>query len=151
MADSRGEGGWSLPDVLLGVLGGAMVIFALVAVVMGRGASDVPVVTPPAVTILTPVEGEVLQGRLEIVFETDEEIFPSPSGWGTGELHLHLSVDGQEIMAAPEAIVLLQPRRYRWVVPGVTAGDHELRFFWADSTHQRLEGGESETIDVTVL
>lgn len=150
MASARGEPGRSLPDLLLGVVGGAMVVFALVAVVMGRGASDVPVVTPPVVTILAPAEGDSVAGRLAIVFETDREISASPSGWGTGELHLHLAVDGLEIMAAPGSIERLEPGRYRWVVPGVAPGEHEVGFFWADAAHQRLEGGGSETIRVTV-
>lgn len=149
MAAPTGRGR-ALPDLLLGLVGGAMVVFALVAVVMGRGASEVPAVSPPAVTVLSPAPGGVAPSRLEIVFETDEEILPSPSGWGTGELHLHLALDGQEIMASPDAIEILGAGRYRWVVPGVVPGEHEMRFFWADGAHRVVEGGGSAAVRVRV-
>ena len=146
----RGARGGSLPDLLLGVIGGAMVVFALVAVTLGRDASEPPVVTPPAVSVLSPATGSASGSRLEIVFRTAEEIHPSPTGWGTGELHLHLSLDGQEIMPARESIEPLQPDVYRWVLPAVPAGEHEIRFFWADGAHRVVEGGGSEVVVVRV-
>jgi hypothetical protein len=140
----------SLPDRLLGFLGAGMMILALVVLIRG-GEEDGgarPLAAPPAVRLVAPAAGVTLTGALEVVFDLDEELQRMPSGWGVEGHHLHLQLDGLELMPGAADIEALEGGSYRWRVGRLEPGVHRLRLFWSDARHAPVEGGGSESIEV---
>lgn len=146
----RGSSG---ADRLLGAVGGAMVLAAVVLFFFGgdgdtggAAGAGAPV---PSLTLVTPVHGATVGTPLDLHFRSEEEISPRAGGWGTESLHLHLSLDGREFM--PGAGDLRRDAAgYRWTVPGVPAGEHTVQLYWADLDHQRLEEGATPPVLIRV-
>lgn len=137
-------------DLILGVIGAAMVVVALVLLVLG-GESDAgsprPVVAP-SLTVAAPAPGSEVEGPVEVVFRAGEELGPKPMGWGTDQLHLHLEVDGQQFMPATGDIRRLPDGSYAWRFAALEPGPHTLRLFWSDAGHQPLAEGASAPLRV---
>jgi hypothetical protein len=157
-----GEGGAALerprratrtvPDRILGGLGAGMMVLALVVLIRG-GTEDGgtrPLVTPPpAVELLEPAAGAVIAGSMALLFEVEDELAPQPSGWGVGGFHLHLRLDGLELMPGAADVAPLSSGAYRWNVGPLEPGPHRLQLFWSDQSHAPVEGGESAVVEVT--
>jgi hypothetical protein len=140
----------TVPDRLLGLLGGAMLLLALVVLIRGGESDDGgrPLGPPPAVRLLEPAPGTALTGPLAVVFELDGELRQMSSGWGVEGYHLHLQLDGLELMPAPGDITELPDKGYRWTVGRLEPGPHTLKLFWADASHVRVPEGGSEVVEV---
>jgi hypothetical protein len=137
-------------DIVLGVIGAAMVLMAVVLLVMG-GESDSGLprsAAPPALTVAAPVPGATVEGPVEVVFRSAAELGPKPMGWGTEQLHLHLQVDGQQFMPAAGDIRRLPDGSYLWRFGALEPGPHTLRLFWSDTAHRPLAEGASEPLRV---
>ena len=140
----------TVPDRVLGALGVGMMILALVVAVAG-GAEDGggrPLAAPPAVRLLEPAPGAVLEGPLAVVFAVEEALVPQPSGWGVGGFHLHLRLDGLELMPGAADVDALPSGEYRWTVGPLQSGPHRLQLYWSDASHVAVQGGESAVVEV---
>jgi hypothetical protein len=142
-------GGLQVRDIVLGTIGAGMVVFAIVLLLAG-GERDagVPSANVPSVTMVQPQAGAELSGPVHIVFDLPGEMERMPSGWGVGDLHIHLDVNGREFMPSARDIERLPNGMYRWTLAGLPAGEHELRLFWAGRDHQPLTQGASSPIRV---
>lgn len=140
----------AVPDRLLGLLGAAMLVLALVVLIRGGAEDDGgrPLAPPPAVRLLEPAAGATLDAPLAVVFEVDREMERMSSGWGVEGYHIHLQLDGLELMPASADIEPRGDRTYRWSVGPLEPGEHRLRLFWSDANHAPVEGGESEAIGI---
>jgi hypothetical protein len=127
-----------------------MMLLALVVLIRGgeEDGGTRPVAPPPAVRLVAPAAGAVLTGGLEVVFELDEELQRMPSGWGVEGHHLHLQLDGLELMPAAADVQAVTRGRYRWSVGRLESGAHRLRLFWSDASHAPVAGGGSESIEI---
>jgi cyclic dehypoxanthinyl futalosine synthase len=109
-------------DILFGAVGGAMVLIAIVLLLAGgeRDTGAGPAAgAVPAISVQEPVPGAVTTAPLRIVFHVGEEMRAGPTGWGVGELHIHLDLDGREFMPTARDIEPLGGGLYRWTVPRV--------------------------------
>lgn len=140
----------SVPDPVLGALGTILLLLAAVVFVRG-GESDgerLPLVAPPPITLLAPIDGETLDGPLVLVFDVPEELRIQPSGWGAVGLHLHLQIDRLELMPSTADVVQLPDGDYQWVVGKLEAGSHRVHLFWSDANHRKVQGGESVVVQI---
>lgn len=133
-----------LSDRLLTVIGGGLFGLALVAALVG-GESDTGARRyAPALTLVRPAAGAVLDdSTLVVEFVSEKPLRIAPSGWGTDSLHLHLALDQREIMPAPRDIRTIGERRYVWVLARPDAGSHTIRLFWSGPDHRRIADGAS--------
>jgi hypothetical protein len=142
-----------LPDRALGVLGGALVIGALVMLFVGGepdGGGSGEIVAPPVVEIVAPADGAVLSGPLEVVFRVPARLSMRPGGWGVGDFHLHLSLDGVELMPATADLEPVGEGEYRWRVGRLEPGTHPLHLLWSGRDHRPLPETRTATVRVTV-
>ncbi len=146
----RGSRGF--PDRVLGILGAGMLVLAVVVLIRGGAEDGVgrPLAAPPAIELVEPVTGSELAGPLGVVFEVAEELAPQRSGWGVGGYHLHLRLDGLELMPGTADVEALSRERYRWTVGPLQPGPHRLQLYWSDASHVAVQGGESAVVEVTV-
>jgi hypothetical protein len=134
-------------DRLLGLIGGVMVLAALLLFVFGGPSDgDASDASPPAILLLSPESGASVDTPLELTFRVPVRIGPSPAGWGTGGHHLHAEIDGREFMPGPGDIRQLESGTYRWTVQGVRPGSSAVRLFWSDRTHQPLSEGATPPV-----
>jgi hypothetical protein len=130
--------------VLLGVL---LLGFALWANEAGkRAGAEAPRV--PQIVMLSPSEGDEIDGPVVMVFQTPVVLLRGPAGWEADGLHIHASLDGMELMPGADAIERVDGDTYRWTLGTLPAGTRELRLFWADRRHRELTAGASETVRV---
>lgn len=141
----------TLTDRLLSILGGAMVVGAVVLLLVG-GEGDTGAVAgvdaAPTLQIVSPSEGDSIRGPLTVVFRVPGEMEMQPGGWGIGDRHLHLELDGVELMPAAADIERLGEGEYRWTVGMPTTGSHTLRLLWSGLDHRPIE--ETATAPVRV-
>jgi hypothetical protein len=126
-----------------------MVLGALILLLMG-GQRDTGARTSdvPRLTMVQPTAGALISGPVHFVFDVPAAIEQHPGGWGTGDLHIHLDVNGREFMPSPRDIVRLPSGMYRWTLPGLPPGDHEVRLFWAGPDHRPIAEGASATVPI---
>jgi hypothetical protein len=148
-APNRGSERLDLRDTLLGAIGAGLVIFAVVLLFLG-GERDTGAgaVNAPVLNMVQPAAGAVIQGPLHVVFRLNRELERLPTGWGVGDLHLHLGINGREYMPGARDIEPLQDGLYRWTLSGLPAGEHELRLFWAGADHRAMASGASIPVRV---
>jgi len=142
----------SVPDRVLGVVGGAMIIAAVLLLLFG-GESDggVPVAPgAPGLSLIAPAPGSTVENPIEMRFRTDATIQRMPGGWGIDRLHLHAEVNGRELMPGPTDIERQQDGSYLWRLGNVPTGDLRLRLFWSNEAHQRVTESMSDPVEVRV-
>jgi hypothetical protein len=142
----------TLPDLLLGIVGGAMVVAALLLLLFG-GAGDsgaVSDVRAPALEVIAPAAGATVEGVLEVRFRSDASLGRMPGGWGTGELHLHAELGGREVMPGAADIRREPDGSYSWAIGRPGPGGHTFRLFWSDADHRPLLQSATEPITVRV-
>lgn len=139
----------TVSDRVLGALGAGMVLLALIVLIRGGMADGTqPLTSPPLLVLLEPTAGGEVDGPLALVFDVQAQLERQPAGWGVGGYHLHLQLDGLELMPGPADVTPVRSGGYRWVVGELEPGTHRLQLFWSDAQHRRVEGGESEVIEV---
>jgi len=97
----------------------------------------------PVLNLVQPVSGAVVSGPVNFIFDFEGEMERLPGGWGTGDLHIHLEVNGREFMPGPNDIARMPNGMYRWTLSGLPVGDHTARVFWAGPDHRAIAEGSS--------
>jgi hypothetical protein len=139
-------------DMALGVVGGAMVIFAVVLLFLGgerdTGAA-MPPASVPALEVTSPASGAEVVGPLVLEFSSAREMEFGPGGWGVGDLHIHMDIDGRSFMPSGRDIVRQPNGLYRWTT-SLPSGEHSVRLYWAGLDHRALTDGATEPVRVRV-
>jgi hypothetical protein len=145
--------GRPVADRVLGAVGGAMILAAVILLFVGGesdGAAGVAA-DAPALELVQPKHGSAVRTeRLFVVFRSEDELRPRPGGWGTDSLHLHLSLNGTELMPAQGDIERLPDGLFRWTLPRPEPGVHTLRLFWSGPDHRPIGGTGSRAVQVEV-
>lgn len=139
-------------DRILGVIAGVMLLAAVWLLAFGGPGDGGAAVTgpPPDLSLVAPANGSVVEAPLLLRFRTGEaRLLSGPSGWGTGGYHLHLSLNGVELMPAPGDIRHVEDA-WVWTVPNAPVGEMTLRLLWSDEAHRPVEAGASSEVTVTV-
>lgn len=103
----------------------------------------------PALMIVSPQPGAQTDSPLTVRFKTAAPLSLQPTGWGTGELHLHARVNGVELMPAA-ADIEQTGEEFAWTMATVAKGRVEVRLGWADARHRELAAGASDTVSVSL-
>jgi hypothetical protein len=144
----------TLPDLLLGLVGGAMVIGALVVIVFGgerdTGANVSRIAEAPQLTLAEPAHADTVSADAPLVFRSSRELRLSPQGWGVDSLHIHAAVNGRDVMPAAPDIVRRADGGYAWHLRRLPPGPATLRLYWSGPDHRPMEPGATETIQVYV-
>ena len=136
----------TVPDKVLGALGGLMVLLAIyVAFAGGPRDGAAAFANAPLLAIVHPTDGSILEGPLVLSFDVQAEMQAQTGGWGIGGYHLHLHLDGLELMPGP-ADVRPASSGYQWVVGPLEPGSHTLQLYWSDEYHRRVDSGASEVV-----
>jgi hypothetical protein len=105
----------------------------------------------PALTIVEPAAGAVIDRPIELVFDVDHgRLRVGPGGWGVGTIHVHAWIDGRELMPAAADIEPIGEARYRWTIAHAEPGERALHIGWSDLYHQPIAEGMSATVRVTI-
>lgn len=142
----------SIPDAILTVVGGAMILVAVYLLLFGGpGDGGVAAVTapPPALELLAPADGDTVRS-IELELRTGAPLRTQPGGWGSGGFHLHAELDGREIMPGPTDIRRSSVDAYIWTFPPLAPGSHRINLFWSDSSHLPVAGTATPSIRLVI-
>lgn len=131
-----------------GFVAAGLVILAIgfIAGLLRRGAPDD--VAP--IRILAPASGDSVSAPLLLRFRTPAPLHLDPrQGWMAGDLHLHLVIDGQDVMPAAGDIAAVPGGAWTWQVRGLDAGTRRIFLTWAGRDH-RAAAGDTDTIYIHV-
>ncbi|MBB4639330.1 hypothetical protein [Longimicrobium terrae] len=141
-------------DRVFGIIGGALMLLALVFLVRSftGGAQDTGTRTAaaPALRILSPAPGTVADQPLSVELDAGTALTLGPMGWNADGRHLHLFVGGTELMAASTELAPVRGTVYRWTLPRLPAGATTLRLSWSGQDHRTVAEGASQTVPVTL-
>ena len=139
-------------DRVFGIVGGAMVLLALVFFVRSLlpGGSDTGPAAVPALTILSPAPGSVVPQPAAVEFDAGTPLVLGRTGWEAQGRHVHLFVGPMEVMAAGRDIQPVRGTVYRWTLPRLPEGETTLRLTWSGADHGSLEEGASPTVPVVL-
>lgn len=133
-------------------IGAAIVLLAVAAVagvalwIFGSaGAGD-----GAPITVLRPAEGAEVSDPVEVIFATEAPLRLTPRGWMAGDLHLHASFGGLELMPGAADIEAVGTGRFRWLLPARDPGPDTLRLYWSDQSHRPVVEGGSPAVPVEV-
>ena len=137
-----------IPDSVLAIVAGAMLLLATYLLFFGgpadNTASALPEV-PPALFLIRPTEGDTVEA-VELEIRSGTPLAPQPGGWGSGGFHVHAELDGREIMPGPTDIRRAPANTYLWSLPPMPGGPHRISLFWSDPAHRRVTGTETAPI-----
>ncbi len=136
-------------DRILGAIGGAMIVLALILFV---NALIRPSVTdgPPRLELLEPTSGDIVSQPLTIRFSSTAPLTVQPGGWGVPSFHIHVEVAGVELMPNPNDLRPAAVGEYLWELPTLESGPTTMQLFWADAAHRAVADGSSRTIEIEV-
>lgn len=141
-------------DAVYGAVGAVALLFAAffaVRAMLGPGDEGRRAAEPvPVLELLEPADGATVTQPFDLVFDAGAALRPGAGGWEAGGRHLHLGLDGGELMPAAAEIRPAGGTRYAWTLSGLAPGAHTLRLFWSDAAHRPLAEGASRTVTVTV-
>lgn len=140
------SGGAARTPAIAGFLAAGAAVL-LIGFLVGDRATTSRTGVPP-LRILAPAAGDVVRNPVTLRFSTPAELRLSPAGWNAGDLHLHLMIDGRELMPAASDITPADTG-FAWRLPPLPPGSHRLYLSWAGRHHGNL-GGNTDTIDVRV-
>jgi hypothetical protein len=147
-------GGGTLYDRALGLVGGAMLLAALVLFVFGGrgdGGGTSVGAGPAQLALSAPGNGAVVSTPLRLTFRTAGAALTStPTGWGVDGHHVHAEINGQEVMPGQKDISRAADDSYVWVLPESPRGDVSVRLVWSDSRHRAVVDGATERIWIRV-
>ena len=117
------------------IAGAALLLISFLANQDGT-AGDVAL---PALHILQPSTSDTVVNPLELRFVTPAALSLTAQGWTVNGVHLHLLVDGDELMPAA-ADITATDSAYIWRLPVLAPGAHRLYLTWAGRHHGNLAG-----------
>ena len=152
MAEQAG-GERLMADRVFGIVGGVLVLLALVFWIRscGEGGSDTgagPATAVPTLAILAPSPGAELDQPVVVEFDAGAALTLGPTGWTADGRHLHLFAGGTELMASATELSPAGGTRYRWTLPRLPFGETTLRLAWSDESHRTIPQGASDTVAV---
>lgn len=103
-----------------------------------------------SLVIYNPESGAVVDHPLTLMIETRAPLELGAQGWVAGRLHPHVLVNGVELMPAAADIEALGDGRYRWRLPTVSRGTHQVQVVWSGPDHAQIPEGASAPITVEV-
>jgi len=103
----------------------------------------------PSLVLIEPQAGDTVGRPLVLRFTAGNELALGGMGWASNDLHLHVYVDGTEIMPAAADIRDAGDGTFLWTLP-VESGMRRVQLRWAGMDHGNLEIGASREIDVVV-
>lgn len=132
-----------------------MILAAVVLLVLGGGrdaggGAGGDGARPPRLEHIAPRDGETIGRPLQVVFRVPERMERLAGGWGVGDHHLHLELDGVELMPASSDIERLKDGEYRWVVAEPEPGPHALRLLWSGADHRPMPETATPLVRVEV-
>lgn len=144
----------TLPDRLLGAVGGAMVVGALVVLLFGgegdTGAGAPQLAAAPQLLLVEPGTSDTIAADAPLVFRSARELRLAPAGWGVDSLHVHASINGRDVMPAGPDITRGADGTYVWRLRRLPDGPVRLRLYWSGPDHRPIGAGASEEIGVFV-
>lgn len=102
----------------------------------------------PDLSITSPQPGDTLTNPVAVEFMTPASLELGPAGWVARDMHLHIMVDGTELMPAAADI---QPAGagFVWTLPPLEAGDRRIYLTWAGRNHGNLRG-RTDTVQLHI-
>lgn len=148
--ETRSTQGFS--DRLLGAIGGAMFLLAIVAGMASLLGGEPETLAPATfpLVLVSPQNEASADNPVELVFTTPAPLTQTPMGWGTESLHLHAAVNGQDVMPGGSDVTSLGGNRYRWKLRVPGPGAYTLRLFWSGPDHAPIAEGASAPAAVRV-
>lgn len=140
---------------LVPLVGGLGILMIAAGIVVGtvQALRPEPEPTPagnvPAIVVLAPQNGDTVEAPLELRFRAGDDLALGPMGWASADLHLHVYLDGTEIMPAAADIVSQDDGSFVWRVP-VTPGTRTFEMGWAGMQHGAIPEGASDPVMVHV-
>lgn len=129
----------NITAVVIGMLLTMLLLIALRYLAIKRGREPIGV---PALTIVAPNPNSAVDSPLIVRFSSSQPIALHPTGWGTGQLHLHARVNGAEHMPAANDISRADAT-YAWTLHAVGRGPFIVQIGWADRHHRELATGKT--------
>jgi hypothetical protein len=150
MEQSATEAERSTADRVFGIAGAAMLLLAAAFFVRSLlpGGADAGPAAVPALAILSPAPGAVLDQPAEVEFDAGARLVLGPTGWEAEGRHVHLFVGGTEVMAAAGQVAPVRGTVYRWTLPRVAPGETTLRLAWSGADHRGIDEGASAPVPV---
>ncbi len=122
------------PAIVGFLLAGALLL-AIGFFVSSRTQKSSP---PPELRILQPRTGDTVAHPVALSFATPAALRLTRAGWTADELHIHLLLDGNEVMPAA-ADISASDTSFSWRLPPLQPGSHQVYLTWAARHHGNIE------------
>jgi hypothetical protein len=132
------------PAIIGFLFAGALILAA--GFLASRGTRSEPGAVPP-LRIVAPA-ADTVANPVVLEFSTPAPLTLTAAGWTARDMHLHLMLDGVEIMPAA-ADITATDSTFLWRLPPLEPGRHTLFLTWAGRHHGNLPG-LSDTLSVHV-
>jgi hypothetical protein len=136
----------SRAPAIAGFLGAGALLLAISFFADRRPRGPAPELPP--IRMLAPRSGDEVANPVTVRFTTPAPLRLSTNGWTAGDLHLHVLIDGVELMSSAVAIQS-QSDTFTWRLPPLERGGHRIYLTWAARHHANLAGA-TDTISITV-
>ena len=103
----------------------------------------------PSLRILHPAAPGTVDSPLVIKFTSSDPLRLLPTGWGSGDLHLHATINGVSYMPAASEISEAVST-YSWTITSLNRGPAVINLGWADMRHRELQTGTSDTVRAVI-
>jgi hypothetical protein len=127
------------PAVAGFLIAGALLL--AIGYIANRQSSVVGDVAPdlPPLSITAPASSDTVRNPIELRFTTPAQLELTRDGWTADDMHLHLMIDGNEVMPAATDITATSGA-FVWRLPLLDSGTHRLYLTWAARHHGNLAG-----------
>lgn len=134
------------PAIIGFLIAGTIILVLGFLAGQGGGADDLDGV--PELSISSPQQGDTLTNPVAVEFVTPARLELGPAGWVARDMHLHIMVDGTELMPAAADI---QPAGagFIWMLPPLEPGARRIYLTWAGRHHGNLRG-QTDTLQLHI-
>lgn len=103
----------------------------------------------PSLVLIEPQAGDTVSSPVVLRFTAGNDLALGGMGWASNDLHLHVYVDGTEIMPAAADIQDAGDGTFLWTLQ-VESGQREIQLRWAGLDHMDVDAGASRAVEVVV-